>query len=472
MAKRKRFRLLALILAALALVGMTAIPSSAATITPQDYYTFSGWNFLPQLDFSAYNGVDTPAGRVTVTGNVLTVTQTATTSTGYSSLEIPLSEVMPYATNNGQYQFYIVPVETTTGIGLSLGSMGNIMNYERFYYNAEYRSAVFEHANYVKSDPSAPDTREMKYRVQCYQVANGQETPANRIRYDTSLTIEDTRVWVQRLETRIDGKVANAYALGQESARNEYYLGLLANATVMLVLTDEHGTTSETFILDPTTPPEGVTYTNGGFELDWQVYDTIYGADSYTITITPRVTFYPFEQGGYWFATPYPRTASFTAANAFSVPVQSNIPNNPYYEYMSTFPYGVLWYTGLEATQAPTSYTSLTLRYLAVLGETITIRTSTQGNYVYYTQGLEEGEKQGYATGYDEGRDKGYAEGYAAGLNDESGIFSSLVYSVVDAPVHMMRNMLNFEILGVNMTTFVLGILSLALLLALLRWLI
>lgn len=77
----------------------------------------------------------------------------------------------------------------------------------------------------------------------------------------------------------------------------------------------------------------------------------------------------------------------------------------------------------------------------------------------------------GYKTGKDEGEDIGWQKGYEYGLS-QSNTFSDLMFSVIDAPVHIFTSLLNFDILGLNMSQFVLSLLSMGLLLAVLRFII
>ena len=83
----------------------------------------------------------------------------------------------------------------------------------------------------------------------------------------------------------------------------------------------------------------------------------------------------------------------------------------------------------------------------------------------------EDGYKEGYTAGKNENTqsyyDKGYADGWAASGN---GTFTSLFTAVIDAPVAAFTNLLDFEILGVDMKKFALSLISLALVLAIVRF--
>lgn len=87
--------------------------------------------------------------------------------------------------------------------------------------------------------------------------------------------------------------------------------------------------------------------------------------------------------------------------------------------------------------------------------------------------------QDGYAVGYDDGYDYGYQDGEIAGYNfgynlgidtalTDAGTFSDLIFDIVDAPVQVITNSLDFEILGVNFSTIAIGILSIGVVLAIL----
>lgn len=65
------------------------------------------------------------------------------------------------------------------------------------------------------------------------------------------------------------------------------------------------------------------------------------------------------------------------------------------------------------------------------------------------------------------GYDRGYTVGVAAGGNNS---FMSLIAAVVDAPIKAFTSLFNFDILGFNMKTFVLSILTAALVVAIMRF--
>lgn len=68
-----------------------------------------------------------------------------------------------------------------------------------------------------------------------------------------------------------------------------------------------------------------------------------------------------------------------------------------------------------------------------------------------------------YDEGYRSGKAVGYSQGYLEGV-DSGGqyTFLNLMGSVVDAPIQAFMGLLNFDVLGVNMSSFVLSLLSLS----------
>ena len=91
-------------------------------------------------------------------------------------------------------------------------------------------------------------------------------------------------------------------------------------------------------------------------------------------------------------------------------------------------------------------------------------------NIDYYLSGALTAYDNGYSTGYNKGystgQSVGFNNGYAAGENAGAAVganysFINLIGAVFDAPISAFRGLLNFEILGVNMSGFVTGMLSL-----------
>lgn len=86
------------------------------------------------------------------------------------------------------------------------------------------------------------------------------------------------------------------------------------------------------------------------------------------------------------------------------------------------------------------------------------------------------GYDDGYNDGYDDGDGAGYNRGYGVGFNkgqaDATGgnyTFLALIGSVLDAPISAFKGLLDFELLGVNMSSFVLAIMSLCVIIVIIR---
>lgn len=91
--------------------------------------------------------------------------------------------------------------------------------------------------------------------------------------------------------------------------------------------------------------------------------------------------------------------------------------------------------------------------------------------FVYnYETIFDEGYQVGYSDGYSEGRtyadstininSASYQAGYTKGVEESSNLFE-LFSSAVSAPVNVLMDTFNFEILGVNVSTFILSLLTL-----------
>lgn len=86
-----------------------------------------------------------------------------------------------------------------------------------------------------------------------------------------------------------------------------------------------------------------------------------------------------------------------------------------------------------------------------------------------YEDAYDNGFNYGYGTGYKNGR----AQGYALGVEDANTFtFNKLISSVVDAPVTVFTKLFDVEILGVNLKTFVISLLSLFVVFAIVKFLI
>ena len=93
-----------------------------------------------------------------------------------------------------------------------------------------------------------------------------------------------------------------------------------------------------------------------------------------------------------------------------------------------------------------------------------------------YSAGYNEGKVNGYNDGYSAGKvfqaSISYGEGYQAALAASDNGFASLLFAVVDTPIKAFTSLFDFDILGVNMKSFVLSILTFALLIAVVRFIL
>lgn len=89
-----------------------------------------------------------------------------------------------------------------------------------------------------------------------------------------------------------------------------------------------------------------------------------------------------------------------------------------------------------------------------------------------YDKGYEKGDQVGYDRGFEEGDDVGYNRGYNTGVADAeatSGGFYNLISAVIDAPVKVFTDILDFELLGYNMNKFVVSLLTACLMIAIVK---
>lgn len=95
-------------------------------------------------------------------------------------------------------------------------------------------------------------------------------------------------------------------------------------------------------------------------------------------------------------------------------------------------------------------------------------------NDVYYNNGYNNGFSVGKESGFSSGRDSGYKEGFSVGKESGYNIgyndgvvsgqdysFTALLGAVFDVPISAFKGLFNFEVLGVNMTSFVSSLLAL-----------
>ena len=83
---------------------------------------------------------------------------------------------------------------------------------------------------------------------------------------------------------------------------------------------------------------------------------------------------------------------------------------------------------------------------------------------------IDNANKQGYNKGYQEGKIAGETIGYQLGVKDQGDYtFMGLLGAVFDAPIQAFKGLLNFEILGVDMTAFVSSLFALAIIVVIIK---
>lgn len=87
-----------------------------------------------------------------------------------------------------------------------------------------------------------------------------------------------------------------------------------------------------------------------------------------------------------------------------------------------------------------------------------------------YRDGLASDQQSVYDEGYSAGRSAGRVEGYYEGLAEDTNYtFYGLIGAVIDVPVQTFMGLLNYELFGVNIAGFLLGLLSLGLILLIIK---
>lgn len=94
--------------------------------------------------------------------------------------------------------------------------------------------------------------------------------------------------------------------------------------------------------------------------------------------------------------------------------------------------------------------------------------TVNQDSY-YFDQGYDNGYSQGYSEGYGRGHAEGYNEGFNADTVSTT-IFNGILYIGL-LPINVFLACFNFDILGINMSSFVTAMLSVAFVVIIFRFL-
>lgn len=159
-----------------------------------------------------------------------------------------------------------------------------------------------------------------------------------------------------------------------------------------------------------------------------------------------------------------------------------SIQNPAYYTVYSIychFSQEIYYLPSISLETVPDSYTSSSSYYAGYFtgfDRSTYANAYTEGFNVGYDLGVEDTSKDvqsgydnGYNAGYDVGYNVGYKDGdiigYQRGLNvAENGTFVNAVSTVLGAPVTVVQEFLDFNILGYNMLAFVMGLITLLIL--------
>jgi len=90
-----------------------------------------------------------------------------------------------------------------------------------------------------------------------------------------------------------------------------------------------------------------------------------------------------------------------------------------------------------------------------------------------YNRGYSNGDADGYSTGWNRGFASGKAAGFSDGVNSANTYtFFGLISAVLDAPLKVFKGMLDFDVLGMNLSGFALSLFSVAMVIAIIRFIL
>lgn len=114
------------------------------------------------------------------------------------------------------------------------------------------------------------------------------------------------------------------------------------------------------------------------------------------------------------------------------------------------------------------AYTTRTYYFTRVDTESATY---SAGYNAGYDLGVSAGQTAGYNTGYSDGDSVGYNRGYNVGVNSTNTYsFTNLISAVLDAPINAFTSLFNFEILGVNLSSFLLALFTICVVLTVIKF--
>lgn len=220
-----------------------------------------------------------------------------------------------------------------------------------------------------------------------------------------------------------------------------------------------------------------------GFNADKFYYDYVYPRilDEYEDYDTfDDVYLEFFYLGSDFTSSTYPlRFYVSSLASESPVDVLYNDGSELTYHFISnTDESGETYYTIPFANNKAIDYIGISLRGGQDILSSLSISVYGQA----YQEGFNAGSSVGYNNGFTAGKDIGYEEGYYGGYNNGvhkgflDGVesaneysFLGLLTSVVDAPLKVFYDMFDFEILGYNMSSFFIALLSICIVIAVVK---
>ena len=162
---------------------------------------------------------------------------------------------------------------------------------------------------------------------------------------------------------------------------------------------------------------------------------------------------------------------------------QRYVTSLQYYTSASTAPFFTLLFVGLSSTAQSSSAGTPFVRTVYTAEGTKDLGDESSkaqydegyknGYYDGEVAGYTDGSEEGYTSGYNAGKTDGYGSGYNAGVAD-SGEFSflRLIGAVFDAPIKAFSGLLDFDVLGFNMKSFFLSLITASVIIAIIRLLL
>lgn len=264
---------------------------------------------------------------------------------------------------------------------------------------------------------------------------------------------------------KVDGK-EEGYKEGYAAASDDLSLGVLKGSKISAIFTYENGTKTIT--------DEEPVFTYNGIDLSGYASKYYYNDNNsdyiletadVTITFAEAFTYEAFPIGFYGSSASVVYGGYFIGLDGKQYSCERDVSSNG-----SAFKIGEGTYDSNLQVKAIKIHFG---RASDTLDGTVIVQSGQYRNG--YANGYNDGEFAGFSDGVKfgkkDGYEAGYNEGYLYGMKvSDNGGFFGLLTAVVDAPIQAFSSLLNFEIMGVNMKNFVLSILTFALFVVVLRW--